>query len=351
MLVTQSPITIADYCAAFKRKELIVNHEYQRSDKVWPVSAKSFLIETIILGYPIPKLFLRQNTDIKSRKTIKEIVDGQQRSSAIFDFYENRLSISKKSEVERIQGKKYDDLDDTDKAQFLSYQLSVDLFTSVTTAEIREAFRRLNSYTVPLNPEELRNAQYQGEFKWFIYEMAQRWDEWFKRFGVFGDKQIVRMQDAKLLTEFSDSLLHGIRTTKAKQLNDVYRNYDKPGSFHARDDLDDRINKAMNFIGGLTELHQGSLMKPYVFYTLMIAVTHRLAPVQQLVPVVGGVISGDIDRGAAVANLSALAAALDEETPTDFSEFVQSCKEKTNVAAQRVMRSKWLYRALSSQSM
>jgi hypothetical protein len=60
-----------------------VNRNYQRSDQVWPAIAKSYLIETILLGYPVPKLSLYQVLDLKSRKTSKEIVDGQQRSVTI----------------------------------------------------------------------------------------------------------------------------------------------------------------------------------------------------------------------------------------------------------------------------
>jgi hypothetical protein len=91
--VTGTPFTIADYCAAMKRNAIKVNHDYQRTPSVWPPAAKSFLIETILLGYPMPKLSLYQRTDVKSRQTIKEIVDGQQRSVTILEFYEDKLRI------------------------------------------------------------------------------------------------------------------------------------------------------------------------------------------------------------------------------------------------------------------
>ena len=65
----QQTYTVADYCQAMSRhREIIVNRDYQRSDKVWPPAAKSFLIETILLNYPIPKLFLFQKTDLRSRR-------------------------------------------------------------------------------------------------------------------------------------------------------------------------------------------------------------------------------------------------------------------------------------------
>lgn len=91
MKITPTTFTIVDYCTAMTRKEIIVERAYQRSAQVWPQAARSFLIESILLGYPIPKLYLYQQTDLKSRKTIKHIVDGQQRSFTILDFYENKF--------------------------------------------------------------------------------------------------------------------------------------------------------------------------------------------------------------------------------------------------------------------
>ena len=63
------------YCQQMREKSIIVNHDYQRSDKVWPPAARSYLIETILLGFPIPKLSLYQTTDLKTKKT-KKNMDG-----------------------------------------------------------------------------------------------------------------------------------------------------------------------------------------------------------------------------------------------------------------------------------
>lgn len=110
-----SHFTVADYCKGMKRNEIVVNRNYQRSDHVWPDAARSYLIETILKGFPIPKLYLYQVTDVKSRDTRKEIVDGQQRSVAILDFYEDKLKISKLAENEDIRNKKYSELDEGEK--------------------------------------------------------------------------------------------------------------------------------------------------------------------------------------------------------------------------------------------
>jgi hypothetical protein len=195
MQTVATSFTVSDYCAAMDQNEIVANKEYQRSEEVWPPAARSFLIETILLGYPMPKLYLYQKTDIKSRKTVKEIVDGQQRSKAIHDFYHGRFALAKRTEIEGAVGKRYEELAETLKGQFLNYQIWADLFISVTPSEIRETFRRINSYTVPLNPEERRHARYQGAFKWFVYEMTHKYEEWFLSMGVLTEKQMVRMAD------------------------------------------------------------------------------------------------------------------------------------------------------------
>ena len=50
MNTVSTNMTIADYCAGMDRREIIVNPDYQRSDKVWPDSAKSYLIESATAG-------------------------------------------------------------------------------------------------------------------------------------------------------------------------------------------------------------------------------------------------------------------------------------------------------------
>jgi uncharacterized protein with ParB-like and HNH nuclease domain len=80
-------MTIADYCEEFLAEKIYVNKDYQRSDERWSSVARSFLIESILLGYPLPKFYLYPITDTKQRRSLKEIVDGQQRTMAIVDFF------------------------------------------------------------------------------------------------------------------------------------------------------------------------------------------------------------------------------------------------------------------------
>ena len=55
MNVQHTTLTVNEYCQGMVRNEIIVNRDYQRSDRVWPNIARSYLIESIILGFPLPK--------------------------------------------------------------------------------------------------------------------------------------------------------------------------------------------------------------------------------------------------------------------------------------------------------
>lgn len=343
---TPSHFTVADYCKGMKENQIVVNRDYQRSDKVWPQAARSYLVETILKGFPIPKLYLYQITDVKSRETHKEIVDGQQRSAAILDYYNDQFRISKLAENEDIRNKKYSDLDDEYQQTFLDYAIDVDLFVSATTAEVIEVFRRMNSYTVPLNPEEQRHACYQGKFKWFINDLADKLEAIFLETGVFKEKQLVRMGDNKLLTELCDSFLHGIRTTTKKILDSVYKRRD--ADFPEQDDYYQRLTTAFTIIRKMDALHGTALMKPHMVYSLAQAITHSLKPVKKFGKLCKSAKVKQLDTRLALPNLTALAqAAEQDEAKGRFADFIEASTEKTNTRETRSIRFKWFCRALT----
>ena len=351
MYITPTTFTVADYCAAMLRGEIIVNHEYQRSYGVWPLTARSFLIETILLSYSIPKLSLYQVTDIKSRKTYKEIIDGQQRSSTVLDFYEEKFRLSNLSEVTEANGKTYSELDAEHQQRFLDYPLSVDLFISATPEDIRETFRRINSYTVPLNHEEQRHARYQGAFKWFIYRLSKGHDQNFVNMGVFKERQLVRMADAKLLSEITHALIYGITTTTATHLDKLYRTFDD--KFSHQNDVGSRIDQAMNQMIELNEIHKSPLMKPYLIYSLILAITHLKNPVKELTPVYEPPKNYRFRREYVLPNLTALAEALEdpENCAPKFKDFVTASLKTTNEKTRRETIFSWFCKALELQSL
>jgi hypothetical protein len=342
-------MSIADYCAAMDRHEIVVNRDYQRSDQVWPDSARSYLIESILLGYPIPKFYLHFIADVKNRKTIKEIVDGQQRSRAIHDYYHNKFAISNTVDTAEIRGLNYSSLSEDWQARFMTYPLSIDQFIGATPDEVREVFRRMNSYTVPLNPEEFRNASNQGEFKWFIAHLASDYSSILRRLGVLSIKSIIRMQDFKLYTEICHALDYGITTTSRKSLDTIYKKYD--ARFPQQQEMVSVLRFAFDYLSRMTYLEGTPLAKHYQIYSLVLALAHTKSPV----PGEGTVAIGPLDDRKLEVNLMELAAALDPGEPPSggdkFRGFIEASAERTNVKDQRRARFHAFARALElSQS-
>jgi len=351
---TRTPeYTVADYCDMYERKEVRVNRQYQRSDEVWPRTAQSFLIETILLNFPVPKLFLHQLTDLRTRRIVKEIVDGQQRTRAIVDYYHDVYRLTSNVTLEDAVGRRYSELPDELQAQFRDYGLQFDLFVGATDEDVREVFRRMNSFTVPLNPEEQRHAEFQGDFKWFMRSLSTDYAEALRAAGVFTQKSLVRMQDQKLLTEVCAAYFNGIKTTNRRSLDAVYSTHDRLDAFSEamRNDLGDRLHHALDALFDLTDLFETPIMKPHQTYALVLALMHLQSPVPTLqgaYPATGQPMSAD---DVVVVNLSRLAEALeeDEDQAGSLQPFVNASGGGTNVSAKRISRFQWFCRALADE--
>jgi hypothetical protein len=340
-------MTVGDYCQGMARREIVVNKDYQRSDRVWPSIARSYLIESLILSFPLPKFTHYLVTDIISKKTQKEIVDGQQRSTAIRDFYEDRLQLSNSIETRSLRGKKYSELDEEHQESFLTATLSIDQLVAAERGDVREAFRRMNSYTIPLNPEEHRHAVFQGPFKWFIQKLAEQFSNSFFAMGIFSEKQIIRMGDTKLLAEMCDAIFHGILTTNKVILDRLYRDRDK--EFPEEQEIKERITDSIDELREWTDIHNSNMMKPYIVYSLLLAMTHLRHTVDSLNAVFPSPELENFDMDRVAANLSLLGEALENpEAAGEFEGFVKACTSRTNVKTQRETRFLWLCKALTT---
>lgn len=363
MKVNVTSFTVGEYCEQLGSGQIVVNRDYQRSSKVWPSAAKSYLLDTILLGFPLPKLTLYQKTDPDTRRTIKEIVDGQQRSEAICQYLSGRYRLSPKSP---FAGRRFSQLDEEDRIRLLEYPIYVDLLTAATPEEVRLLFRRINSYTVPLNRQETRHAIFQGEFKWFINELAERYATALKNMGVATEAQLTRMADAELFGELILALIDGIKTASPAAITELYERYDR--EFPHADEMRRRFASAFDLLVRMDSLHGGPLMKPYHFYSLFLAAAHcsePAAPLLDVYPIEDGVV---IDIEVAEPNLGTLAAIADapetvenaeaesgevaEQLSADlqFEEFRKASAEGTNIEERRKTRFRWFCRALHDPS-
>lgn len=216
--------TVADFMEWSEKQQLKLNPEFQRGN-VWPAAARTYLVDTILRRLPVPKIYVRTRVDLQTKRSFREVVDGQQRLRAILDFGNDRFALGPRSKD--WAGKRYSDLTEEEQERFLGYSIATDQLINASDADVLEVFSRLNSYTVPVNPPELRHAKYQGEFKWSVHEMSAKWSTLWETYRVVGARDAVRLLSDSLIAEMYGIVLEGVRDGGQPKISSLYERTDK----------------------------------------------------------------------------------------------------------------------------
>ena len=234
--ISKTHYKVSDFITWAKAGSLILSPSFQRRS-VWPKGAKSYLLDTIVKGLPIPIIFLReQKTDLESFEPRREVVDGQQRIRTLFafilpallkDFDSNRDDFTIASAHNKpLAGQPFKKLPVTVRETILDYQFSVHVLpSSVDDREVLQIFARMNATGLKLNHQELRNAAFFGEFKSSMYEISAeqlpRWRKW----RIFTESQISRMAEVETTSEFAQLMIKGIVGKTQTALRKLYADF------------------------------------------------------------------------------------------------------------------------------
>lgn len=347
MIITTNNYSVQELINMIDRRELLVNKEYQRGSGLWPPGPSGYFIDTILAGYPFPKIYMYEYLDRGARTLQKEIVDGQQRINSILRFFNDKISVTGDSEY---AGKKFSELDEETQDSFLSYTVSVDVIRNATPSDILQMFRRMNAYTLPLNEAEKRHSSFQGEFKWAVNHLTDDLNEFFVEFGVFTSRQIVRMADAELIADCILAIERGVVSTSPTDLTALYRRYDADFG-NAADHLNE-VKEAIAFIASdLEPLRRTHMMKPYALHSLITSLVHNRRGIAQITEKFS---AGPLGRYAtnaenAAGDLLALAQAHEaKEEDGPHGTYVWGCSGGTNRAPRRTARVAAVLRALGA---
>ena len=349
MRIEKSGYSISQILTMMERKELVVNKDYQRGSGFWPKNAMVYLIDTILNDFQVPKLYFSETVNLETRRTKMEIIDGQQRISVIREFAANGFRLTSYSE--KFQGLNFNDLEDNDKRQFLGYPLQVDLVLQATSSEVLEMFRRMNSHTTPLNKQEQRHAEFNGEFKWFINRLADEYSNFFTTFKILTNKQVIRMGDGELLTELVMLPIEGIVNRGQPRMKRYYKDYNS--EFLMADQIEDKLTKTFEFIQtNLSELVGTLIFKSYAFYSLVAALMYNKRLINTLdddrLPDASGEFVSDLRD--AITGLQQLAHAHEtKDIDGNFREYVRASVETTHTYSSRMARTAWMVRALNGE--
>jgi hypothetical protein len=190
------------------RGNIELTPNFQRRD-AWNIQKKSRLIESLILGLPVPQIVLAERDNVKGKFIV---LDGKQRLLSIFQFYGksgssyDNFKLTGLEILKKLNGSSYEDLQ--------NYLLDTSLINALDNQSIRTTiirnwqhesflytvFSRLNTANTPLSPEELRKSLNPGEFTNFIDEQSAK--IWGLRVFYNSKEPDFRMRDAQILLRY-----------------------------------------------------------------------------------------------------------------------------------------------------
>ena len=340
--------SVADFVEWNNNGLLNLSPNFQRR-AVWSEKAKSFLIDTIIRGKPVPKILISQ--ELKGGRNLRVVVDGQQRLRAVLGFINGDFKISR-AHNDEYAGMTYEMLPDAVRNEFSKYELGVDLLFDLSYEDILDIFSRLNAYTVTLNAQEMFNARYLGYFKQAAYRLGYKYVKYYLASGVLTNNAVARMAEAELSADLLVTLLDAVQTNQnVRHFYEMYE--DKAGGIPK---ASSKFDNVMSYVGAIyppAELRNTNWSRVQLFYTLFTVIAHGLYGLKGLnkahrvtvnkktVSKIRGVLDEISDR------YDQISADIENpDAPADYKTFIDQTRRRTTNTDARVARAEFVSKKL-----
>ncbi len=209
---------------------LKMNPDFQRG-KVWNNKQKSELIESILMGIPIPIIYL-----FEDEQGLKQVVDGRQRLSCIFDFLNEKFALKDLNLLGSEKGNKFSQLAPQLQAKIEDYQILSYTIQHPTPERVKfDIFDRVNRGGTQLNNQEMRNALYLGEATTLLNKLSET-----ESFLLATELSVSakRMKDKYIILRFI-----GFYLLRTRQL----------GELTYKSNIDDFLAEVMKIVNGFNE--------------------------------------------------------------------------------------------------
>lgn len=208
-----------------------IDPEYQRRHR-WDDKTSSKLIESLILNIPIPTVYISQDIDVDEETDDNEfrysVIDGQQRLTAIKNFLKGKFELVGLETLSELNGCKYNDLPPFLTRRLEERSIKCLRIDSTLDAQVKlDIFERLNSGSVKLEAQELRNAVYNGPFNNAIKDLSK--DINFRELLQIDNdspetnNKVKRMEDVEIVLRFfalKDNRYEVYKKTKDRGFSD-----------------------------------------------------------------------------------------------------------------------------------
>jgi hypothetical protein len=205
----------------FKRGKLIVQPDYQRQF-VWDRSKASRLMESALLDIPLPMIYLSEEKDGK-----ENVIDGQQRLTSFFSFMDGLLPDGQAFRLTglrvftELNKKSFLELDEVTQDKIRYYKIRTITFKKESQADLKfEIFERLNTGSVSLNSQELRNCIFRGPYNDLLKELAADPDFRHLLSMTAPDKRMIDVELVLRFAAFHHQTYLNYRAPIKKFLND-----------------------------------------------------------------------------------------------------------------------------------
>lgn len=265
---------INDIVEWYENDQLILTPKFQRRN-VWSPMAKSYLIDTIVRSMPIPPIFIRPTVNVASRKTYREVVDGQQRLRAIMEYINGEFTVLPVHNRDLAE-LPFARIPEKVKQTILEYKITTNLLENISDADVLEVFARINTYTLPLNPQELRNSRYLGPFKQAMYRITHRHYQFFRLHGILNDEEIARMEDVELVSQLAIGILQGPTETQKTTIDKFYEQYNEV--FPLAEEIDGMFFEAFTTMEAIfgQGLRKSQFSRTPLFYSFFLLILESL---------------------------------------------------------------------------
>lgn len=209
----------------YNRKLLDMEPPYQRKS-VWNLAFRQYFIETVLLQYPSPAIFLYRSIAEDTGTESFSVVDGKQRLETLFRFADDDFALSDRSQIEHLRGKVFSQIGEA-KGAFWSYQLTIEYIPTVEDNVLNNIFDRINRNTIRLTAQELRHARLSGRF----ISAAERLAEYVAEVSsdvprIIGPSR-QQMKDVEFVAELLLMLEEGPRGHSISDLDEAFTNRDE----------------------------------------------------------------------------------------------------------------------------
>lgn len=325
--VDYQTIVIQDLLNLDKSEELDINPWYQRRS-VWSNAQRSYLVNTLLEQKPIPAIYVRHSLDLERSKSVKEVVDGQQRCRAIMGYTRDEFSSMHPNHGRRML---FSRLSPPEQQRFLLTAIPVGYLLGAEDSDVIEIFGRINSISKSLNAQEKRNAAYSGEMKQFCLRQGSSRINFWRNYGIFTATKIARMDEILFVSDIVYNLLNGLSDYTPGRINTLYEENEE--SFKKAGEIEKRLDRIFDSLVSLPpeRIMDTIFRRAPILFSLILAIDSEKPSTKKL--------------ESAILEIDQRFNSEENQTKDDRA-FVDACSSTTQRISQRRIRDKYIKKFL-----